>query len=94
MSNHRGSYLLCDVLALLTEADVWERLPRATTQQLVLEIVNLAYNRYDCNAGEILDGHDAFGICYSCRSIAEPLKDGLCQACGDDEDDDGQGNEG
>lgn len=88
MSNHSGSSMLCEVLTLLKKAGVWEQLPRAATQQLVLEIVTLACHGYDCNAGEILDGHAAFGICYCCRKPAEPLKHGLCSSCGGDDEDD------
>lgn len=90
MSNHQGSYMLCDILSFLREAGVWEQMPRATTQQLVIKIVEFACHRHDCNAGEILDGHEAFGICYSCRRPAEALKRGLCTICrpdGEAEDD-------
>jgi hypothetical protein len=81
MSNHQGSYMLRDVLSLLEEAGIWERIPRAKTQQLVMKIVELACLRHDCNAGEILDGHEVFGICYVCRQPAEPLRSGRCQQC-------------
>lgn len=87
MSNHQGSYMLCDILSFLREAGVWEQMPRATTQQLVIKIVDFACHRHDCNAGEILEGHEAFGICYSCRQPAEPLKRGLCTRCRRDGED-------
>jgi hypothetical protein len=81
--------MLRDVLTLLNEAGVWEHLPRPATQSLVINIVELACRRYDCNAGEILDSHDALGICYCCRKAAEPLRRGLCLSCwsADDEED-------
>ncbi|HJZ46922.1 MAG TPA: hypothetical protein VKE41_07135, partial [Roseiflexaceae bacterium] len=89
MSNHGGSYMLRDVLTLLTQAGVWEHLPRPVTQSLVGNIVDLACRRYDCNAGEILDGHEGLGVCYSCRKPVEPLRRGLCLSCwpADDEED-------
>ncbi|PDV96534.1 hypothetical protein [Candidatus Chloroploca asiatica] len=91
MSNHDGSYMLRDVLTLLDEAGVWAAMPRTVQQDLVIRIVKLACDRHDCNAGEILDGHEAFGLCYDCRTPAEPLRHGLCRTCwpdDDDEDDD------
>lgn len=81
MSNHDGSYMLRDVLTLLDTAGVWEQMPRARTQQLVVEIVRLACHRHDCNAGEILDGHEKLGVCYYCRNPAETLRRGICRAC-------------
>lgn len=81
MSNHDGSYMLRDVLTLLDKAGVWEQMPRARTQQLVVEIVRLACHRHDCNAGEILDGHEKLGVCYYCWSPAETLRRGICRAC-------------
>jgi hypothetical protein len=81
VSNHDGSYMLRDVLQLLTDAGVWEHLPSVDSQQLVVGIVDLACRHYDCNAGEILDGHEAFGICYSCRKPVEHLMRGLCPTC-------------
>lgn len=81
MSNHDGSYMLRDVLTLLDRAGVWEQLPREKTQQLVVAIVRLASHRHDCNAGEILDGHEKLGVCYYCWSPAETLRRGICRAC-------------
>lgn len=76
VSNHDGSYMLRDVLTLLDKAGVWEQMPRARTQQLVVEIVRLACHRHDCNAGEILNGHEKLGVCYYCWSPAETLRPG------------------
>jgi hypothetical protein len=88
MSNHAGSYMLRDVLTLLTQAGVWQYMPRPATQNLVVGIVDLACRRYDCNAGEILDGHEGLSVCYSCLKPVEPLRRGLCLSCwpADDED--------
>lgn len=64
MSNHDGGYLLNSVLELLDEREVFDWLGKDKTQQLVLEIVNLACNHHDCNSGEILEGlGQAIGIC-------------------------------
>lgn len=94
MSNHSGSYMLCEILTLMQEAGVWEKLPRPASQQLVIDIVKLAYDRYDCNAGEILEGHEELGICYSCRKPVAALRQGLCEECGwDDEEEDEEDEE-
>jgi hypothetical protein len=89
MSNHAGSYMLCDVLTLLTQAGVWQYMPRPATQNLVVGIVDLACRRYDCNTEEILDGHEGPGVCYSCRKPVEPLRRGLRLSClpAEDEED-------
>jgi hypothetical protein len=71
VSNHDGSYMLRDVLTLLDRAGIWEQLPRAKMQQLVVEMVRLACHHHDCNAGEILDGHEKLGVCYCCWGPAE-----------------------
>ena len=42
MSNHPGSYMLRDVLMLLTQAGIWQHMPRIATQNLVVGIVDLA----------------------------------------------------
>jgi hypothetical protein len=84
MSNHDGGHMLHDVLDLLTDAGVWERMTRTASQKLVLDILDLACRRYDCNGGEILDGYEEFGICYSCRKPVETLYDGLCLRCWSD----------
>lgn len=73
--------MLCDVLSFLGEAGVWERMPKTAVQQLVIKIVDFACYRHDCNAGEILEGHEKLGVCYYCWSPAETLRRGLCQAC-------------
>ena len=85
MSNHDGSHMLHDVLDLLTDAGVWERMTHADSQKLVLDILDLACRFHDCNSGEILDGHEEFGICYYCRKPVEPLYDGLCLRCWSDD---------
>ena len=73
--------MLRDVLTLLIQAGVWQHMPRAASQNVVLSIVDLACSQYDCNAGEILDGHEELGICYSCWKPVEQLRHGLCQSC-------------
>jgi hypothetical protein len=81
VSNHDGSYMLRDVLTLLDSAGIWEQMPRAKMQQLVVEMVRFACHRHDCNAGEILDGHEKLGVCYYCWSPGKTLRRGICQAC-------------
>jgi hypothetical protein len=92
MSNHWGSHLLNDTLKLLERRGVFEQTGRATAQELVLELVKLATQRYDCNASEILDqAGEQLGICYYCLTVSTDFKDGICGACrarhGRDDDD-------
>jgi hypothetical protein len=79
-----------EVLTLLAQAGVWQHMPRAAAQDLVISIVDLACRRYDCNAGEILDGHAALGVCSSCRKPADVLRSGMCLACYSDDEDDSE----
>ncbi len=82
MSNHTGSYLLNEVFSILIREKVFEPLGRETTQQIVLEIVNTARQKYDCNYGEILEDHaQTLGICLYCLKPADKLKHGLCRDC-------------
>ena len=82
MSNHQGSYLLNEVIGILDEASVFDLLGQERSQALILKILHHALRDYDCNAGEILEGHEArFGICSYCKSPAEEIQDGLCAAC-------------
>jgi hypothetical protein len=81
MSNHSGSYLLNEIIALLDREQVFQLLGQENGQRLITDIVVLATKKYDCNAGEILEGYEAFGICYSCLSPNDDLQDGLCPKC-------------
>lgn len=64
MSNHEGSHMLNEVIALLRKKNVLDLLGRETAQELALEMIAIS-RRYDCNPSEILDGHgDSLGICW------------------------------
>jgi ribosomal protein L40E len=81
MSNHRGSYLLNEVLHLLEQRGVFELLGRAPIQELVLELLRLS-DRYDCNPGEILEeSGQRLGVCYYCRTAQDEMKEGVCRRC-------------
>jgi len=83
MSNHSGSYMLNEVIEKLDKYEVFQRLGKEKSQQLVIEIVRLARRQYDCNSGEILDGHsELLHICYQCVQAAEVLDgEGVCPDC-------------
>lgn len=82
MSNHSGSYLLNEVITKLDRFQVFEMLDNAKSQALVMEIATLGCRDYDCNRGEILEGHEAqFQLCRYCFYPAEDLEDGLCPTC-------------
>ncbi len=83
MSNHSGSYMLNEVIEKLNDYEVFQQLGKEKSQQLVIEIVRLASRQYDCNSGEILDGHaELLHICYQCVRAAEILdEEGVCPDC-------------
>jgi hypothetical protein len=82
MSNHDGSHMLNDLIALLRRERVFERLGQKKSQRIVAEIVRRADYEYDCRSGEILDGHGAaLGLCYYCLKPADDVVADLCGAC-------------
>ncbi len=82
MSNHTGSHLLNDVFSILVKEKVFEPPGREATQKIVLEIVEIARKRYDCNYGEILeDNAQALGVCQRCLKPANKLTRGFCRNC-------------
>lgn len=82
MSNHRGSYMLQEVLSMLDREHVFEMLGTERTQRLVLDIVKLATKRYDCNEGEILEGlGPRLCICTYCLSPGKVSPKGYCSPC-------------
>lgn len=86
MSNHSGSYLLNHCLHLLHKEGVFTQLGQDRSRKLILEMIDTACRRWDCNGGEILDGlAEVFGICSCCRTLTDDLKDELCPTCRDDE---------
>ena len=82
MSNHLGSYMLNDVLKSALKLGIFEKLEKDTTRAFLKEIFIICVD-YDCNHGEILeDIAEDFEICYCCLEYDKPLRDGLCQKCG------------
>jgi hypothetical protein len=82
MSNHSGSYLVNEVIGLLRREQVFDLMEKNNAQKLVLDIVNLARQQYDCNPGEILEGHtDFLKVCYYCLTAADEIEGGLCLQC-------------
>ena len=59
MSNHDGSGMLNDVIALLRREGAFERLGKAHSRRIVSEMITRASWEHDCNHSEILDGHGA-----------------------------------
>jgi len=56
VSNHDGSHMLNDVIALLRREGVFDRLGKAHSQRIVSEMVSRAYEEHDCRHAEILEG--------------------------------------
>ncbi|GAA6621980.1 hypothetical protein [Scytonema sp. NUACC26] len=82
MSNHTGSYMLNDVIKLLNDEQVLNIIGLQKSHQVITQIVKIASKDYDCNAGEILEGHtDYLNLCYCCLSTATDLESGLCRNC-------------
>jgi hypothetical protein len=82
MSNHDGSRMLNDVIALLRREGVFDRLGKAHSQRIVAEMVNRAYDEHDCRHFEILDGHGAaLGLCWDCLEPSRYIRADLCPKC-------------
>jgi hypothetical protein len=82
MSNHSGSYMLNDIIQLLNDQQVLNIIGLQKSQQVITQIVEIASRDYDCNPGEILEGHtDYLNLCYCCLSITADLESGLCRNC-------------
>jgi hypothetical protein len=82
MSDHTGSYMLNDMIQMLDDEQVLETIGLPKTQQVITKLVRIATRKYDCNSGEILEGHtDRLHLCYCCLAIATDLESGLCQSC-------------
>jgi hypothetical protein len=65
MSNHDGSRMLNDVIALLRREGVFDRLGKVHSRRIVSEMITRAVWEHDCNHSEILDGHGAsLGLCW------------------------------
>ena len=82
MSNHDGSRMLNDVIALLRREGVFERLGKAHSQRIVSEMVSRAYDEHDCRHYEILNGHGAaLGLCWDCLEPSRYIRADLCPKC-------------
>ena len=82
MSNHSGSYMLNEIISLLNREQVFDFWGKERTQRIVLEMLSRATREYDCNPGEVLEGHGAtLGLCYCCKSPADNVVADLCQKC-------------
>ena len=82
MSNHSGSRMLNDVIQVLNDEEVLNTIGLQKSQQVITQIVDIASRIYDCNSGEILEGHtDYLNLCYCCLSITTSLDNGLCNSC-------------
>jgi hypothetical protein len=83
MSNHSGSRMLNKVITILDRQQVFSGMDKETAQKLIKEIAQMASLEYDCNQGEILEGHtQQFNLCSYCLSDTSNLDDGLCATCG------------
>ena len=82
MSNHSGSRMLNDVIQVLNDEEVLDTVGLQKSQQVITQIVDIASRIYDCNPGEILEGHtDYLNLCYGCFKITTNLDNGLCHSC-------------
>jgi len=82
VSNHEGSHLLNDVIALLRREGVFDRLGKAHSQRIVSEMVSRAYEEHDCRHAEILEGHGAaLGLCCDCMKPSKRIRADLCPKC-------------
>lgn len=82
MSDHSGSYMLNDIIQMLDDEQVLETIGLQKTQQVITKLVRIATRQYDCNAGEILEGHtDRLHLCYCCLANTTDLESGLCRSC-------------
>lgn len=82
MSNHSGSYMLNDVLSLMLEQGLWNKMNKCERQEFMKGIMRIT-NGYDGNPGEVVDGiADALGYCYWCECIVPTVyEEGLCSKC-------------
>lgn len=82
MSNHWGSHMLNDVIALLRRERVFECLGKGSSRRIVLEMIRRAKKDHDCNPGEILEGHGkALSLCYYCLAPAKGIVADICRKC-------------
>lgn len=81
MSNHSGSYMLNSVLEIVKEIGISELIGKEKYRELALELIKLG-NRYDCNAGEILEDIGShIGLCYCCLETSDDIECDLCVDC-------------
>lgn len=87
MSNHSGSYLIQDVLAIIEELGFFENIEKQKISNLCKKIASMAMGHYDCNPGEIMDKiSPKHGICYHCWGVVSDNEKndgfhGFCRKC-------------
>ena len=80
MSNHDGSYILNEVLEAFVEMKIDEKIGKEATLEFVKRIIQIG-DDHDGNPGEVLDGLERLGLCYSCLRESATLHSGLCPDC-------------
>lgn len=74
--------MLNDIIHLLNDEQVLDTIGLQKSQQVITKMVRIASKKYDCNAGEILDGHtERLNLCYYCLASATDIESGLCLKC-------------
>lgn len=82
MSNHTGGYLLNYAFHRLVENGFVDRFGKPKAQEIVLDVIQFATKKYDCNEAEILNElGEKLGICYYCLQPVTEIKDDICLKC-------------
>ncbi|MGL4362446.1 MAG: hypothetical protein ACRCSG_04085 [Cellulosilyticaceae bacterium] len=81
MSNHDGSYLMNDMLALMMEFKMFENISSEEKKDFFDKLL-IMIQQNDCNSGEVLeDIGEELGVCYYCFGIKDSFEDGICIDC-------------
>jgi hypothetical protein len=81
MSNHRGSYIINNILIALDNYKAFDLLGKELTIRLMNDI-RVISNHNDCNPSEILDEiGEKLKICYECWKYDDNLEYGVCEPC-------------
>jgi len=80
MSNHDGSYILNEVLETFVKMKINEKIGREDTLEFVKRMIQIG-DDHDGNPGEVLNGLECIGLCYSCLQESDTLHRGLCHDC-------------
>lgn len=87
MSNHSGSYLIQDVLAIIEELGFFENIEKQKISNLCKKIASMAMGHYDCNPSKTMGKmSQKYGICYHCWDVVSDNKKnydfhGFCSKC-------------